>query len=354
MKKRWPLLLLFLALAAVAFWLWRGDRGTTLAANEADFNVADTSRIDRIVIAERDGHTVDLRRTTNAAGYPSWTVNGMPATWVPINLLLQTFRNVQVKAPVQGSAQPYVLKVMSSTAKKVEIYQGGSKPVKIWWVGHPTPDHFGTYMVLETPEHGKSAVPYVMDMTGFNGILNTRFHARLDEWRATVVTAFPDLEKVRRVDVRHPATDSAGFTITFDGGSNLHLLDTLGHELPMDSTNVKDLMLLLRNGHFEYFEREISKAKRDSVLASPPWHVLTVTSDKGVLRVPFWKKDPRPGEKDMEFKLLLSDPNRMYALVDDTCLVVVQRYWYDRVVPALGRVEAHAKGTVPDIPARLH
>jgi hypothetical protein len=190
-------------------------------------------------------------------------------------------------------------------------------------------------------------------MAAFHGILNTRFHTRLDEWRGTVVTSYPDLNKVKRIDVRHPSSDSAGFTIAFDGGSNLHLLDTLGNTVPMDSATVKDLMLLLRNGHFEYFEREISKAQRDSVLATKPWHTLTVTSDRGVQRIPFWKKNPRPGEKDMEFNLLVQDPNRMYALLDDTCLVVVQRYWYDRVVPSLSRLKAHAPGTVPEVPQHL-
>ncbi|MFT3885427.1 MAG: hypothetical protein QM724_08365 [Flavobacteriales bacterium] len=349
MKKRWPLFLLFIALAGAAFWLWRGDRGNTLAVSDTSFAVPDTAKIDRIFIADRSGSVADLRRTPNG-----WTVNGLPATPVPINLLLRTFRNVQVRSPVPKSAERQVLKLMSSTALKVEIYQGGKKPARIWWVGHGTQDHVGTYMLLETPEHGKSDSPYVLDMAGFTGVLNTRFHTRLDEWRATVVTNYPDLNKVKRIAVRHPSTDSTGFDITFDGGSNLHLLDTLGNEVPMDSANVKDLLLLLRDGHFECFERGITKAQRDSVLATKPWHVLTVTSDKGTLRIPFWKKNPRPGEKDLEFRLLVDDINRMYAVVEDTCLVVVQRYWYDRVVPPLSRLRAHPAPAEQPPPPGLH
>jgi hypothetical protein len=54
-----------------------------------------------------------------------------------------------------------------------------------------------------------------------------------------------------------------------------------------------------------------------------------------VQRLPFWKKNPLPGEKDMEFNPMTTDINRMYALANDTALVVVQRFWWDRVARPL-------------------
>ncbi len=45
---------------------------------------------------------------------------------------------------------------MGASAKKVEIYEGGDVPSKIWIVGHGTKDHFGTYMLLEKPGEGRS------------------------------------------------------------------------------------------------------------------------------------------------------------------------------------------------------
>lgn len=339
MKKRWPLLLL-IVLAVVAWQLWRTRSNSTLAGPLTDFTVQDTARVDRIFIADKAGGHVDLRRTLTSNGAERWTVDGLPANPIPVNLLLKTFIRVEVKTPVPMSMQTNVLKFMSNNAVKVEIYTGGKEPAKIWWVGHATPDHFGTYCLLEIPGVGKSNSPFVLGMAGFTGIINTRFHTRLDEWRSTDVIIHPDLSEVARVHVEHPSSDSPPYTVTFDGDSTLTLLDAQDRPLPMDTTYVRDLMLHLRDAHFEYFERSISRAQRDSVLATKPWHVITVTDRKGrEQRVPFWRKNPNPGEKTANFEPMKEDVDRMYALLNDTALVVVQRYWYDRTVPYLSQLQ---------------
>lgn len=336
MTKRWPLLLLFVVLAAVAFWLWRSNRPTTLAGDIADFVVPDTAAVTRIFIADKAGASVDLRRVEQG-----WTVNGMPADKQQVITLLKTFLLVEVRSPVPKSAVENVLKVMASTGKKVEIYEGGAKPVKIWWVGHATKDHLGTYMLLEKPGLGRSSSPFVVGMSGFIGVLPPRFHTRVDDWRSLELTRYPDLTRIARVQVTHPTADSADFTVTYKGGNDLALFDGHGAAVPMDSLFVKDMMLGLRNGNFEYIERGISKAQRDSVLSTPPWHVLTITNTAGgEQRIPFWKKNPRPGERDMDMNLLVDDRDRMYALQDDTLLVVVQRMKFDRIVTSLGRLRA--------------
>lgn len=331
MTRRWPLLLLFVALAATAFWLWRSNRPTTLSGNLADFVVPDTAKVSRIFIADQAGTSIDLRRTTRG----DWTVNGMPADRSQVSTLLKTFLLVEVNSPVAKSAEATVLKVMSTTAKKVEIYQGGDVPVKIWWVGHATQDHLGTYVLLEKPGVGRSQVPFVAGMSGFRGTLQPRFHTRVDDWRSLELLHYPDLAQVQRVQVEHPGADTADFAITYKGGNDLVLHDRSGAPVAMDSMAVKDVLRSIRIANLEYVERNIGKPQRDSVLASRPWHVLTITSTGGEQRVRFWKKDPRPGELDMEGRPMVDDYNRMYAALDDTALVVVQRQKFDRIVPPL-------------------
>lgn len=345
MKKRWPLLIVFVLLAGIALWLVRTHGDSTLAGPLTDFAISDTASVDRIFIAEKQGNTIDLRRIAKAGGGTEWTVNGLRATQVNVSLLLKTFIRIEVESPVPKSAEASVLKVMSSTARKVEIYQGGKEPSKIWWVGHATQDHFGTYMLLEEPGVGKSSSPFIMGVAGFTGILPPRFHTRIDEWRNTEVTTYPDLTQVKKIQVDQPSTPDQSFTLTYDGASNFGLFDHTGTAVPMDTAHVKDLMLLLRNGHFEAFERKLTKAQRDSLLATPPWHVLTVTSTQGEQKVPFWRKNPDTGERDMDFNLITNDVDRMYALLGDTSLVILQRYWYDRVVPPLDLLRAKAPRT---------
>ncbi|HEY0977766.1 MAG TPA: hypothetical protein VGE21_09870, partial [Flavobacteriales bacterium] len=106
-------------------------------------------------------------------------------------------------------------------------------------------------------------------------------------------------------------------------------------EVPMDTARVRELMLGLRKGSIEYFERILPKSRRDSVLASTPWHILQITTDEGTRRIPFWHKPPDPGEVDLEFRPLKDNPYRMFTVVDDTSLVVVQRQRFDPLVPPL-------------------
>lgn len=335
MNRRILLLLLLLALGAVSFWLWKRDTGSTLAGPMADFMVADTAAIDRIFIAEEDGKSVDLRRVS--PGSPEWTVNGMPADAPRVNLLLKTFLRVEVRSPVAKAAQANVLKVMSSTAKKVEIYQGGSVPVKIWYVGHATKDHYGTYMLLEIPGKGKSSAPFELGMSGFTGYLSTRFHATLDDWRSSIVFSYPDLSRVKEMKVEHPEVPPASFAVRNEAG-RISLLDGNGQPLPhFDTTAVQDMLLQLRGLHYEFLERILSAHMRDSITAQPPVHVVTITETEGNSeRVVFWRKPTYSGQKDIDFKLLSGDdPSRMYAMLDDTALVVVQRHLFDRIMPAL-------------------
>ncbi len=339
MKKKWIPLLLLAVLAAIAWWLWNKDTGSTLAGPLTDFAIADTSKVDRIFIAEKSGGTADLRRTPEG-----WTINGLPAKGFQVNLLLKTFKLVELRAPVPKSMEANVLRVMAGTAKKVEIYTGGSKPAKIWWVGGSNADHYGTYMVLEIPGKGRSSVPFEMGMTGFTGVLGTRFFTVEDDWRSSNITNYPRMAEVSEVKLEMPLRPEWGYIIRYEGGGKLALFNSQGEAVPMDTARVQDAMLALRQSSFESFERDLSAHARDSVLDSAPWYVLSITSTKGVQRIPFWRKNPRPGEKDLDFNPVLEDRDRMYALVNDTALVVVQRYWWDRIARPLPTLQ-------PGIPA---
>ncbi len=286
MKKRGLLIGLFAVLAVLAWWLWKQNTGSTLSGALTDFAVADTASVDRIFIAEKSGANADLRRTPDG-----WTVNGMPAKNFQVDLLLRTFKLVELRAPVPKSAESNVLRVMAGTARKVEIYQGGTKPSKIWWIGGSTADHYGTYMVLEVPGRGRSDVPFEMGMAGFTGVLNTRFHTVIDDWRSSRVTYYPTLSDVSRVDLEIPADPSQGFSITYKGGDSLTLLDHQGRAVPMDTLRVQDLMLALRSGSFEGFERSLI---RFALPFDGIWHAV-VENAQGTIRATCKLRPPQAG-----------------------------------------------------------
>src|SRR5690606_17147983 len=148
MNRRLLLLVLVLAvLGGIAWWLQQRSTATTLDAPLTDFAVPDTARVTRLFITDTKGHVSDVRREGDR-----WTVNGRYEARQPlVNIALKTLLRVEVRSPVPKSGEPMVLRTMAGTSTKVEIYEGGSSPSKVWIIGHATKDHFGTYLVLEKP-----------------------------------------------------------------------------------------------------------------------------------------------------------------------------------------------------------
>jgi hypothetical protein len=332
MNHRLLLLIALVLLGLLALYLARTRGDDTLAGPLSDFMVADTAAIDRIHITETSGRAVDLRRTRNG-----WTVEGggriYPAKQHQVDLLLKTFLRVEVKSTVPKSAEAFTLKMMAAASKRVEIYQGGRKPVKTWIVGHPTKDHFGTHMVLEKPGIGRSSVPFVMGMSGFTGILNTRFHANIDEWRSSVVFEHPHTIDIAALEVDFPRDPGKGYRIVQDAEGRVRLQDLNGRELPGDTLLARATLMPLQSMHFEYIDRELSARQRDSLFAEPPDHRVKVTLRDGRTEsVSFWYK-PYEGELSApDAHLKTRDEVRMHALVQDTLLVTVQRPLFDRIL----------------------
>lgn len=327
MNRRLLLLLAVLAvLAATAWWLSRRSSGSTLDPVLSDFAIPDTARVTRIHIADRKGKAIDLRRTERG-----WMVNGLyPARQPEVSTALKTFKRIEVKSPVPKSAEDMTLRAMAAHSFKVEIYTGGSKPEKIWIVGHATKDHYGTYMVLEKPGVGRSSAPFVMGMQGFTGILNTRFPTDPDAWRSSAVFRYPDLHELAEVEVDHVGRPGASYRILNPGGAPPRLVGLDGRPLPMDTVLVQAALLPYKEFNFEDIVRTLPSQRRDSLLAAPPNFIVTAKPRSGAPQAMKLWYMPYTGEQGgFDTPRPLHEPLRMWALVQDSLLVTVQRQYVD-------------------------
>ncbi|MBL7951566.1 MAG: hypothetical protein JNM62_07590 [Flavobacteriales bacterium] len=327
MNRRLLLLIVVVALGAVAWWLSRNSAPTTLDRPLSDFAVPDTGAVTRIFIADQHGRTIDLKRS--AAG---WTVNDkFAAKEHDVNLLLRTFKRVEVKSPVPKAAEAKMLRVMGAVGKKVEIYQGGAKPSKIWIVGHGTKDHFGTYALLEKPDEGRSNAPFILGMTGFTGILSTRFHTDLDIWRSSAYFKLNELRDLASVKLETPLAPANSYTILQDPTGSFSLLDVDGRPYRFDTVLVNGAILSTKQLNYEEIQRE--PTYRDSLLKTTPNHVLTFTKRDGeVTRLKFWYQPYRGEDPPFGVARPLFDELRMDAVIQDTLLVVVQRPALERML----------------------
>lgn len=328
MKKVLPFLLVLIVLAAAFYFLSNEDRNSSDQVAQTDFAVEDTASIDRIFIADNKGFKADLIRSDSG-----WVVNGKYlAKQDGINVLLKTFKLAFIKSPVPMSAQETAIRVMSSTSKRVEIFTGGDEPEKIWHVGHSTPDHFGTYMLLETPEKGRSKEPFILSMQGFTGHLYSRFFTDDRDWRRSDIFRYRARE-IRRVRMEFPQEPERGFELSFDGDKHFNLNSLIDLKIQsFDTVSAKDLLVNLQKVNYEMHAKGVDLAMADSIKTTTPLTKIEVEDKDGKLnKVAIYYKLASGNELDAHGDTLLNDIDRMLALLPGDELVVVQSFDFDRV-----------------------
>jgi hypothetical protein len=236
MKNNKVLIVLLIVLIGVATVIYFNNKTETISDIEgakSNYAIEDTASISKVFIADAQGGTVTLTKEKN-----TWMVDGKyVARPDNIRLLMKTFGRIAVKSPVPRSAYNTTIKSIATGATKVEIYQGETKPSKIYYVGGATLDHQGTYMLLET-EGVKSTVPFIMHIPGFYGYLTTRFFTEPAQWRDAVVFKYAS-SQISSIAVNYYETPKQSFKIE-KKDEGFVLKDYITNEVVSDAdTNIR-------------------------------------------------------------------------------------------------------------------
>lgn len=287
----------------------------------SSFKVEDTASIDKIFMADKSNRKVLLTKENGR-----WMVdNEFPARVDLINDLLILLKRIEVKQYVPKTALENVIKSLSVYSTKVEIYQKG-KLTKTMYVGGPTQDHLGTYMLLEG-----SSVPFICYVPGFRGYLTPYFIPMPEEWRDRMIFAYHinDIHKVKMEFVNLP---DQSYEVSHDKGRfEIRLLksNTLLHNF--DTLAVKDWMKNFKNIGFESF-LDVNKARLDSVTSKYGLYKITVTQSDGKERsVALYQIPLPPGTIDIYGNEEKIDVDRMYGIIDGKTLVLCQYFTFDPV-----------------------
>ncbi len=311
MRKNLILLFILLALGIAAWYVYSKNTSSTLTDQPlADFAIADTASITKIFISDGKGNKVLVERVP---GQSLWKLNGkLQARKDAVNLILDTVKRIKVRGSLNDKASENMLRLIASAGKKVEFYQGGDKPSKIYYIGSSTPDHMGTVMVLEIPGIGRSEIPYITHMEGFTGFLTPRFFTDENEWRYTGYYEFPQLEfsKVEVIDNYNP---ERSFAIQYKGGNDLKLftgyqpaLETYNLSVPeFDTLAVKDYLLLFKKVHVDSYNTMLKPEAMDSIDKVLPAFSIRVTDN---------------AEKKKELKLYLKRASKKHYNPDGSIM----------------------------------
>lgn len=332
MNRNRIILIAVVVLAAASVWLVMNNDKGTVKRELRDFAFADTATVDKVFLADKTGKQTTLTR--NADG--TWTVNGQfKARPDAIDYLLKTVHDLSVREPVGAKARENIIKRLITGSIKCEIYAGGELK-RLYYVGTETPDQLGTYMLLADASTGENSTePFVMEIKGFNGYLTSRYSPDPNEWRDKSAFAYyvPD---IRSVKVDHIGYPEQSFIVTQSPDMKYNLQNTAGKPLPFDTANVRRFLSYFVRLGFVDFANNLDKHVKDSILASPPAHIITVqdaSGKKNTMKMFYKPADSRSKGDTAASDGSFYDVDNMYALTNEgKDFVVVQYFVFGKVL----------------------
>jgi len=302
-----------------------GTSDTQVAA--LDFELKDTASIDRIIITEPTGGIMEMVRHGKV-----WTdKNGGCIEQVPVSNILEAAINVRFKGYVPDNGIKNVSQRLITSAIKVEFFQHGEWS-KTWYIGTSTQDHYGTYMLLESAENGKSDLPVIAEIKGMKGIIGPRFFADPRRWMCTGIFAYntKDLDQIK---VKFTETPDRNFEVQRNG--NGFRVSSNGRDFPrIDTAMVYRYLLNYKKIHYEFPNFELTDKQVDSVVHSKPFCELTVKTVKGqTTRLKMFRRKSDQGESVDDFGDKASyDINRFWCLLPNGQLVKCQYFVFNPLI----------------------
>lgn len=345
MKRNKIILIVTITLALIAVLVLINKSSVNTLDRYTDFAVTDTGNITKIFLADKKNNSVLLEKKSPG----QWIVNKKyQAALAPVNSILKTIACLEVKNPVPKTAHNNIVRLMSKSSTKVEIYKkvyfidilsvrlfSYEKCVKTYYVGLDTQDNLGTYMLIEGGD-----TPYVLHIPGFNGFLSSRYSVLEKDWRDHSVfdLKYSDIKSVTMQFIQSP---EKSFRLEKDFQNNYKLIQL--HDLNSSDGNVISVFDTLKvMDYFSYFADVryesivdfYSKEKIDSIKNTQPHQILSVEDINGnTVKIKTYNKKAIPGQLDLNGNPVLWDRDRLYALINnDQDFVVIQYFVFDRIL----------------------
>ena len=320
MKKNRIVIGLIVILGIVAIILMSRNNSSSIKRELRDFAIEDTASVDRIFMVRKDNQQVTLTRQND-----HWIVNNKYfARTDAINNLLKTLNRIRIKAPVSTSMLDNSVRMLATRNTKVEVFSG-KKLLKTIYVGGPTQDQMGTFMMIEG-----SSVPFIVDIPGFVGYLSSRFFVEETGWRSTEIFNY-NFNDIKAISITNVDNPQSSFRLLSPGNNQYSITTPNGETFPgtLDTVGVRFYISQFEKVNFEFFADSSAYGIKDSLLSAKPYRILTLEDRAGNTRkLTAWKR-PGNGKLDNEGNPLIWDDERMWALMDGKSWVVIQFYVFN-------------------------
>ncbi|MEO6902526.1 MAG: DUF4340 domain-containing protein [Bacteroidia bacterium] len=331
-KKNRIAIVLVIVLCSISFWFTVNNKKNTINKSLRDFAVSDTTAITKIVLSNKTDSLVLERKPSS-----KWKVNSKYNVELrAITRLLYTINKIEPSEPVAKNIQKEIDQQLIQEGLKCEVYQNNTL-VKAYLVGKATPDQSGTYMALLNLKTMQLAErSFIVYIPGIDGNLSPNYAVDEKMWREKNVFDVAANE-IKSVKVEVPFNPDYGYEVAVKTGGEYQLKLADGKIFKqIDTATIKQYFSYFKQLGFEKFEANYSKPEIDSIKATKPLNIVTVTTLSGnITKVNFYARKPMvAGLKDATGKTILFDQDRMNALINDhNELVVVKYYVFGKIMP---------------------
>lgn len=281
-----------------------------------DFAIEDTASVDKIEIYDSymDQEFI-VKRNENGI----WVDKEGNCVQQEIpKIMLETFLKATLKGYVSQGASENMYNLLMAKHKSVKIYQNG-KWTKTWYVGHPTQDHNGTHMLLETPDV-KSDHPVIMSMKGFYGILEPRFHADPKKYQCSFMFSF-DRTEIESINFINRLEPNESFEIVQRNGDYI----VTSNGIPMKGI-LKDNLTFYLNGfkniHFNQPNYTLSEEDINNMKRKPADYELNISSKSVEYELDLYRRLDPEASPDT----LLYDQDYLWVVLPKGEVVRMQYY----------------------------
>ncbi len=264
MKGKTNLILIIVIVSlSVIYYLTQNNTSDERQKYDYTFHIEDTASIHKIYIKDKTPQSVNLVRQNGR-----WMIEGGDeARPVAVRTLLKTFNQMRLKNFVSESMKPTVLNRLAAHGIEVKLYNEKGKVLKHFFVGPPTMDEMGSYMMNKGGD-----APYAVFIPGFNGNLTTRFFADPVQWRKRTIWGYDNLN-IKKVRLRYDHAPQNSFEITRDTNNQYSLTRLIDNQtFTPDSIQVGLFYAALSSAQYQgaITPSDGIWEKRDSLKASQP------------------------------------------------------------------------------------
>ena len=213
----------------------------------------------------------------------------------------------------------------------MEIYQNG-KLIKTWYVGDPTQDQYGTFMLLKDVEKGKSPEPFIMHLPNMYGNLSTRFITDPLPFECTEVFRYDPID-IASVNVTIPDSSHLNFKVVANDENSFSVFSNGSPVAEFDTTQVRSYLVGFRKVHFENHNYTLSEEHLDSLKGSTPFYTINVTSKSGDEKgIRIFRRKYLYEKYGLDGELLEFDQDRLWIELEDGEVVVGQYYVFGKLM----------------------